>query len=348
MSLGRLKPYQSQWRSTLSLSGVRHVVRCATILTLIVLVASCTTITPPAPTSGEVGVIPSVTSLPPAQAPASQGELPSLIVLMRGTTISLYDADSGYLVDERTFAVSPGQTYVLASASGDVTFTPFEDPKAAINPAFGRVLGFATGELINPAIAEVLFTDQSRVVFRSPVTMSNDSDFSQVEPADVRDGAYDPTGEVWWVSEQGDEYVVRKGQDGAVQGRVKILDVSFPPTFEIIFSSDATDWALSYSAAYGGTLYAYADGSEQENLRFTRWRAEIGYNEMLELVPETNYRVRPGIYSNGSGEFAFAAVSPNGVYSIFVSDGAGSEPRKVLDLPEEQRILFYGEVGATG
>jgi hypothetical protein len=172
-------------------------------------------------------------------------------------------------------------------------------------------------------------------------------DVTQSEPARVILASYDPTGEVWWITLEKGDLLVRRGSRGEVMVRGPSVDVnvSEPPN-GLLFAPDMSSWAMRGGRSYPNQQYLVNGSQDVHELPFAPWRKPLDVRQLTNFL-DTNYRVGPGAYAEDGTRFAFMATSPAGQTALFVAADDGSEPRRVGELSSANSVIVhFGGVSA--
>jgi hypothetical protein len=270
-------------------------------------------------------------------------------------SIDTIDIASG-TISSVTFAYQSEQ---FSTSYGEVTWQPTDDSDIAAgngDPCQGwrwsardaSIMGTVSVTNGNTVPAAVSVADNTLTLL-APVKQSNG--FASAPQNEILDAVYGPDGEAWWLGDDPPSTRTVILHDGSSQA----YKVTFPKDVDVengvtISFGAGGDWALQAVANNDATepVWATAKGISTSGRMPLRAIPSYGIkaDSLQKLLPQTQYNVDDGIYSQDRSQIAFFANLSGQSSQLFTVPAAGGNPTQVThetdysDLDSE--LAYFG------
>lgn len=215
------------------------------------------------------------------------------------------------------------------------------------NPQYTRMMGIASIPNGNTVPAYVSMANND-LTFAAPVKQS--TGFASAPKNTILDAVFGPDGSAWWVAE-----VSGSTTEVVLYHGTQKYDVSFPSDAQVqrgvtITFGEGGVWALKAENGYGTPVWATSKGISQKNPVHPPPSYAISSSKLLKLLPQTQYSISPGVYSQDRSEIAFFASSPQGGNpQLFTVPASGGNPTQVThasnipsDAVGDSELIYFG------
>lgn len=342
----------------------KRIIRAVVMAALIASVAACGT----GPSTNSAA---SHVSVGTGTAQRNSGSLatggPATSAPTGNVVVACYPPAVGNQLEIDTYAVSSGQlstatfTYQSEQFStdyGQVTWNPTDDDEIEAgngdpcqgwqwNSLHTSIMGTVSITNGNAVPASVSIADNTLTLL-APVQKSNG--FATAPQNNILDAVFGPGGSTWWLEEvPGSTIRVKLHHGNQTQQVTFPSDVNVQNGVTITFGADGA-WALNAMAHNDADdpVWVTAQGiSTAQTMPLGALPSfSIRSSALQKLLPQTQYYVGDGIYSEDRSQVAFFANLQGGPAQLFTVPASGGNPTQVTqgpnDFTSDPELIYFG------